>query len=158
LTLTDKNSENFAIEIDEKALVLAKETIIIKAEPTKILEVLADIKNWSIWRSDIEYTKILDKKSQKELKFEWKSGGLKYRSVVHTHSNNLFGWTGRTVGAYAIHNWCLKKVENGTEVEASESLSGFSIRLMKKKMILELPQMMKKDLQELKNKCEEGSL
>lgn len=156
--VNDKYLENFNIEVDKQALVIAKESMIINAEPSEILAVLSNIKNWPSWRSDIEYTEILNEKSQQEIKFKWKSKGLKYTSMVHTYSDNLFGWTGRTFGAFAIHNWQLKSVKTGTEVEVSESLTGVSIRLMKKKMMKELPEMMRKDLQDLKNKCEKIDL
>lgn len=46
----------------------------------------------------------------------------------------MFGWTGNTIGAHAIHNWYIKNLSNGSEVVVQESLSGWSILLLRKMM------------------------
>lgn len=146
---------DFNVVCDFNALVFAEEHIIIHAKRDEIMAVLSDINNWYNWRNGISEIKLLASHIQEGAKFEWKSGGLKYKSEIHTASAACFGWTGNTIGAHAIHNWYIKKLSNGSsEVVVQESLSGWSILLLRKMMRRELPILLKKDLQELKFACE----
>ena len=100
---------DFNVVCDFNALVFAEEHIIIHAERDKIMAVLSEINNWHNWRNGISEIKLLASHIQEGAKFEWKSGGLKYKSEIHTASAACFGWTGNTIGAHAIHNWYIKK-------------------------------------------------
>jgi hypothetical protein len=151
------NSVNvFNTEINYQALVTAHETIEIHASKKIIMSILTNILEWPTWRQDISNVQLLsiDNNIRIGTDFEWKSNGLKYHSQIHTCTTTLFGWTGKTIGAYAVHNWKLTTNKSSTTVEVSESLEGLSIRLMKRKMQSELPLLLRKDLHDLKIQCE----
>jgi hypothetical protein len=61
-------------------------------------------------------------------KFKWSADGLNYKSQIHTYNKDTFGWTGITIGAYAIHNWYFIEDNGGTLVKVEESLEGFFIK------------------------------
>jgi len=120
--------------INQEAPVVQKKEIIINAAPEKIWKILINIENWDKWNNRIKKPMI-----QEDLKegttFTWKTNGSKIKSRIHTFSSNkILGWTGKTFGATAIHNWYLEPTENGTRVKVEESMQGWIIGLMKKKM------------------------
>lgn len=122
------------LQINESAPVLQKNEILINAEPEEIWEVLTDIRRWPHWN-----TKISNIHVPRELvpnsNFTWKTNGNTIRSEVHTMiRNQSFGWKGRTFGARAVHNWYLESTGRGTIVRVEESMNGWLIVLMKKKM------------------------
>ncbi|WEV36292.1 SRPBCC family protein [Lactobacillus sp. ESL0677] len=143
--------KNFNINVDDNAIVSASSNILIDADSQTVMKVLSDIKNWTAWRSDINYVRVKSNYPIKEnSQFVWKSNGLTYKSTVHTCTSHLFGWTGKTIGAFAIHNWQLTDEGNQTRVQVAESLSGIAIRLMRNGMKSNLPKLMVKDLTDLK--------
>lgn len=151
------NSVNvFNTEINYQAPVIAHETIEIHASKKIVMSILTNILEWPTWRQDISNVQLLsiDNTVRTGTDFKWKSGGLKYHSQVHTCTTALFGWTGKTIGAYAVHNWKLTTNDSRTTVDVSESLEGLSIKLMKRKMQSELPLLLRKDLRDLKIQCE----
>jgi len=120
--------------INQEAPVVQKKEIIINATPEKIWEVLTNIEKWDKWNERIIEPEL---KGQLEVEstFTWNTNGSKIKSKVHTLiSNKVLGWTGKAFGASAIHNWYLEPVERGTKVGAEESMDGWIIKLMKKKM------------------------
>jgi len=50
------------------------------------------------------------------------------------HTVDLFkqlGWTGKTFGMFAIHNWTLTENDGKTKVSIEESLEGLFAKLLK---------------------------
>ncbi|WP_159723709.1 SRPBCC family protein [Enterococcus sp. CSURQ0835] len=154
----ESESQKFNIPINNDAPVTAHAKIQINSELEKVSQTLADLAEWTNWRRKIDYVKVINNTSEVKVgtEFVWKSGGLKYKSKVYTFSENEFGWTGKTLGAFAVHNWCLKSLGSKTEVEVWESLTGIAIKLMKKNMERSLPKMMENDLADLKAACEKN--
>ena len=63
------------------------------------------------------------------------SGGAKILSTLHTV--NLYkelGWTGSSLGIYAIHNWTLTEENGQTRLSVSESMEGLLARTFSKKL------------------------
>lgn len=147
-----QNQVNMTINLE--APVIQTKEIFINAAPEKVWEVLTDIKNWGEWNNRIKKPTL-----QEELKvgtaFTWKTNGSKIKSKIHTYrTNQVMGWTGKTFGARAIHNWYLEPINNGTLVKVEESMEGWVIRLMKNKMDNILKEDMDFWLQQLKIKSE----
>ena len=90
-----------------------------------------------------------------ETTFDWKTGGAKIHSTLHTVEpfKNL-GWTGKAMGAFAIHNWILNEINGQTQVTVEESMEGFLVRLFKKSFQKSLENGMQKWLELLKRECE----
>ena len=140
--------------INQKAPVVQKKQTIIHSSPEKIWEILTDIDNWSKWNS-----KIRQPHAQETIgigsTFTWKINGSKIRSKIHFFSpHEVFGWTGKTLGASAIHNWYLEATENGTKVIVEESMEGWIIQLMKRKINQKLAEDMAFWLEQLKKESE----
>ena len=147
---------SFSIPINQHAPVVAQKTTLINSTPEDIISKLSDISKWSTWRKSIKWAHIDSTNTQARVgtTFIWKSGGLKYNSQIHTLSKNAFGWTGKTIGAYAVHNWLFTEINNQTRVDVVESLDGIAIKILHKQMNKNLPILLEEDLKELKLICE----
>lgn len=140
--------------INLNAPVTCSKSILIAAKPSKIWSVLTDINRWPEWQTDITTATINDPLAPNN-QFSWKSGGVKIKSVLHTVTpEQSFGWTGKTMGIYAIHNWQLKQQNNGTEVLVKESMDGLLASIFKKSFNQNLEKGMQKWLELLKLECE----
>lgn len=120
--------------INYKAPVVQTKETIINAKPQKVWTVLTEIKNWSNWNTKIK-NPIIKVAPKVGASFTWKTNGSKIKSEIHTfNQSSEFGWTGKTFGAKAIHNWYLEPTENGTRVIVEESMEGWIIGLIKKRI------------------------
>ena len=142
------------ININTKAPVIDKQEIIINAPVVKVWSVLTEINNWPDWQSAVKKANL--KTSLKEgAEFIWNAGGVTLKSIIHTcEPFKSFGWTGKTIGAFAIHNWRFESVNDGTIVFVEESLQGFFPSIFKKKFKRNLNDGMSKNLRELKEASE----
>lgn len=142
------------MKINQEAPVVQSEEIIINAKPEKVWKVLTDIEKWSSWNSNIKDPKLKEAPSV-GASFTWKTNGSKIKSKIHTYDQNeSLGWEGKTFGAKAIHNWYLEPTNNGTKVIVEESMEGWIIALMKKKMNSTLEKDITFWLKQLKFECE----
>ncbi|CAN5276351.1 hypothetical protein BH23BAC1_BH23BAC1_43520 [soil metagenome] len=141
--------------IDLKAPVITSNQLEIKASPEIVWQVLTNVARWTDWQSSIQTVDAPEMVSE-GITFNWKSGGINFTSSIHTMQKEamLFGWTGKTIGAYAVHNWKLKPVKSGTIVYVEESLSGIFPSLLKRKFQNDLERSMEINLLELKEYCE----
>lgn len=154
LGTTTQGQNQVNVDINQDAPVVQSNEIYIKAAPDKVWEVLINIENWDEWNNKIKNPKL-----QEELKvgatFTWKTNGSKIKSKIHTYkTNQAIGWTGKTLGARAIHNWYLEPTERGTLVKVEESMEGWIVKLMKKKINKTLKEDMAYWLEQLKIKSE----
>ena len=142
------------IRTNEQAPVKCRKIIKINSDAKKVWSVLTDINSWTRWQKDITYSKL-----NGELKpgstFDWKSGGVKIHSTLHTvQPFKEIGWTGKALGTFAIHNWKVTEKDGQTDVEADESMEGFLVRLLKKSFSKSLEKGMQTWLEFLKKECE----
>ncbi len=143
--------------INDSAPVQCNKKILINADSKTVWAVLTDIDNWATWQTDISQSK-LHGELKPETAFDWKSGSAKIRSVIHTvNASSQFGWTGKSFGMLAIHNWTLTEADNKTTLEVNESMEGFLAALFKKPFNKNLEQGMQKWLELLKRECEQLS-
>lgn len=112
------------IEINKEAPVKSRHQIEINAPIDTVWKNLTDIGNWTSWQKAISKT-IVHGDIKEGTRFDWKAGGLSFKSKIHTvNPKSMFGWTGTTIGASAIHNWMLEEKGNTTVVTVEESLEG----------------------------------
>ncbi len=115
---------------------------------------MTDIDNWANWQIEISNPK-LNGQLKPNTSFDWKTGGVKLRSILHTvEPYKQFGWTGKVFGMLAIHNWTLTETIMQTEVSVSESMEGFLARLFKKSFNKNLKKGMQTWLDLLKKESE----
>lgn len=118
--------------INSKALVQCSKSIIINAPVRKVWDTLTNINSWADWNPEIAYARTNDLLTEGAT-FDWKTGGSKIRSVLHTVvPYQYFGWTGKALGASAIHNWTLKGTGDKTTVTVEESMDGLIVALFSK--------------------------
>ncbi len=140
--------------INKSAPVKCSKKITIGADNKKVWGVLTNIDNWATWQKDISRPK-LNGALKPETTFDWKSGGIKIHSTLHTVKPfSHFGWTGETFGMFAIHNWTLTDMGGKTMVEVEESMEGFIARLFRNSFNKNLENGMQKWLELLKQECE----
>ena len=140
--------------INNNAPVKCSRSITIHAPVKKVWALLTDIDNWDSWQTDISRPK-LNGALQPATIFTWKTGGAAIESTLHTvEPYQQFGWTGKTFGMLAIHNWTLVQQEHSTIVTVDESMEGFLALLFKKSFNKNLEKGMKKWLKLLKEESE----
>lgn len=154
MAINVKAQNQSQMTINQDAPVVQTNEIVINATSEKVWQILTNIQNWDKWNERIKKPKLLSN-LQDGSSFTWKTNGSKIRSKIHSFSTNkILGWRGKTFGASAIHNWYLEPTENGTKVKVEESMEGWIINLMKKKMNERLAEDMLYWLEQLKQECE----
>jgi hypothetical protein len=87
--------------------------------------------------------------------FTWTSGGARIRSIVHTLDPfQSPGWTGKSLGIFAIHNWTLSRENGTTRIQVEESMEGMLARIFSAAFRKNLEQGMENWLDLLKTECE----
>ncbi len=149
---SQKNNMN--IPINEKAPVVASSEIEIEASVDTVWAVLTNINHWPSWMKDVTKT-VVQGDIKQGTKFNWKAAGLSFSSQIHTSNpKTQFGWTGKTIGASAIHNWFFEKKGNFTVVKVEESMQGVLPRLFAGAFQKNLNSDVIKDLKDLKAAAE----
>lgn len=134
LAATAKAQTNSPVTVNQKAPVLQRSEIFIQASPEKVWKLLTEISNWSTWQPAINKA-ALNGPLQSGTTFRWKTGGMNINSRLHTVNEfSRFGWTGRSMGTYAVHNWTLLPENGGTVVTVEESLQGLLASLFKRSL------------------------
>ena len=119
------------MEIDTSAPIYSRKEIIINAPVEKVWQIQTGIKSWVNWQPDVTSAKLEGPLATGTV-FRWKVKGLAITSTLHTvEPNQHIGWTGVSLGMYAIHNWTFERQGENTHVVTEESLSGWLTRLMK---------------------------
>lgn len=114
------------------APVRSNQEIQIKAPIKKVWSVMADVNIWDKRQSDISKAKLLSELNIGG-KFTWRTGGAGINSTFHTiNKPTQLGWSGKTYGMYAVHNWYFEETDNGTLVSVDENMEGFLASLFKK--------------------------
>ena len=137
-------SNSIMKSINNDAPVTCIKTIKIHASRETVWEVMTNIDRWADWQTDISTPK-LNGELQPESTFDWKTGGARIHSTLHTvEPFHYFGWTGRSFGMLAIHNWTLTETEGMTTVQVEESMEGFLASVFKKMLTHNLEKGMRK--------------
>jgi hypothetical protein len=140
--------------INNNAPVKCSKAITILSGSEKVWEVMSNINNWATWQTEISAPQ-LNGELKPETTFDWKTGGAKIHSTLHTvNPNRQLGWTGKTFGMYAIHNWELKEIDGITTVQVNESMEGFLASVFKSAFNKSLEKGMQNWLELLKKECE----
>jgi uncharacterized protein YndB with AHSA1/START domain len=142
------------VPTNPNAPVKVSKSIVINARPDRLWALLTDINHWADWQTDITKPQ-LNGPLQPGSTFDWKTGGAAIHSTLHTvEPNKQFGWTGKTFGMYAIHNWTLTEVQGGTKVTVDETMAGFLAGLLKTSFNKNLATGMQRWLELLKTESE----
>jgi carbon monoxide dehydrogenase subunit G len=145
------------ISINQHAPVICSKEITIHAKSEKVWSVLTDIDHWADWQTDIG-DPVLMGDLKEGTSFEWKTGGVRIHSTLHTvKAYTHFGWTGKTFGMFAIHNWTIAEDKGITMVHVDESMEGLLASLFKKSFNKNLEKGMQKWLELLKKVSENNT-
>lgn len=140
--------------INHQAPVVASKSITINTNSEKVWEIMTNINDWPRWQTEISNSK-LNGGLQSGSSFVWKTGGSKIQSTLHTvKPYTQFGWTGKTFGIFAIHNWILTSQEGQTIVTVEESMEGLLAKLFSNAFNKMLAKGMLSWLELLKKECE----
>ena len=142
------------MQINQNAPVKANAEILINATPEQVWAVLTNINQWTKWNSKVSKS-VANQPVAKGSSFSWTINGAKIHSQLHTvETFKSFGWSGKTFGATAIHNFYLSASNGGTLVKVEESMEGWLVRLFKNKMNKDLAKDMVYWLEQMKAECE----
>lgn len=140
--------------INHSAPVVCKKRIFIQAPVNKVWSMLTDIDHWADWQKDITKSK-LHVTLQPGSTFDWKSNGVTIHSTIKiVEINHEIGWTGKSMGLYAIHNWMLRESNGQTEVIVEESMQGLLASLFSNMFNKNLERGLTNWLDFLKKECE----
>lgn len=121
----------FNIPLDSAAAVLCRQQIQIAAPIALVWARLTELAQWPAWNSDISRVQVAGPLAP-GTRFTWRTGGATIQSELHTVLlGQAFGWSGRTMGLYAVHNWTLSEADGVVTVSVEESMSGLLARLFK---------------------------
>lgn len=119
-------------DINRKAPVTCSRTVDINEPARVVWNLITDINKWSEWQTEIRNPELRDTPAVGSV-FTWTTGGVKITSTIHTvEPVSAFGWTGKTFGATAIHNWMINSNGSVTTVTVDESMEGFLVTLFKR--------------------------
>lgn len=138
------------IEVNRNAPAYYKLDVTINARAEKVYNILANISRWPEWQKNVKSTDV--RGSVKEgTEFRWRAKGVNLVSKLHTaRPYSEFGWTGRALWIYAIHNWTFTEQNGRTHVLVEESMEGFLAGLSQSTLESD----MKQSLGELKREAE----
>jgi hypothetical protein len=137
------------------APVVTSKQIFVNSSPEIVWEALTQIRNWKQWNTAVQQVDPIEMVSE-NLTFKWKANGIPFTSTIHTLNKEdyLLGWTGKTIGVHAIHNWKLQSQNGATLVYTEESLDGILPKLFRKKFQETLTHTIANNLNDLKTFCE----
>ncbi|MDX5446831.1 MAG: SRPBCC family protein [Bacteroidota bacterium] len=148
------HSSEMNLSVNQEAPVVSNGKILIDAPVETVWTILSTIDEWPSWQSEVTEARILGD-LEVDQAFLWKASGLSFKSTLHTvEPERRIGWTGKTTGAYAVHNWTLSRDGNQTLVVVEESLQGFFPRIFPGYFQKNLNGGIQNNLQELKKACE----
>jgi uncharacterized protein YndB with AHSA1/START domain len=140
--------------INENAPATCRMDMVIDAPVERVWGVIAGIDAWPTWNMDVGGAK-LDGPLAVGTAFDWKAGGARIRSILHTvEEGKCIGWTGKAFGAFAVHNWTLAAVDGGTKVLVEESMEGLVVRVFRGYFRRSLEKGMGRWLEALRGECE----
>lgn len=139
---------------DPQAPVYQKQCTIINAPAEKVWKMLADINRWPSIFDYVTKAK-LNGPLKADTTFNWTANGFPIHSTLHiVEPYNNFGWSGRSLGIFAIHNWSFIEFDGMTSVTVSESMEGFIAKTFRKQLNRMLEKEMMKSLEYLRIACE----
>lgn len=139
---------------DPHAPVYQKKCTIINATPERVWRILTDIDQWPKWMGNVRKAKI-NGPLLPDTTFKWHASGFSINSTIHiVEPFSNFGWSGRSMGIFAIHNWSLTSFDGATSVTVSESMQGLVARIFRKSLNRMLENDMIKSLEYLRIECE----
>lgn len=119
------------MEINEEAPAIVRKEIGIRAAPETVWAVHTNIDAWPSWHPDITRA-ALQGPLEPGSTFTWKSGPGSITSTLEVvEPPRLVTWTGKAVGARAIHVWRFEPTGDGTRVLTQESIEGWPVTLLK---------------------------
>lgn len=152
--ISKPHSSDMNIPINSEAPVKSEYMLEIDAPVDIVWQILTDIDNWPVWQKSVTQATIAGK-AEEGARFDWKAGGLSFKSRIHTMKPMaMLGWTGTTLGASAVHNWKFEDHIGKTKVTVEESLQGVFPRLFRKYFQANLDAGVKLNLEELKTAAE----
>ena len=121
------------MDIDTAAPVRAARSVQLRAAPTDVWRLLADIPHWSDWNTDVRDVSVPDG-VRPGATFTWRSGPGRIRSTfAAVEPGRELSWTGRSLGIHAVHVYRLEPTADGTTVVLEESWTGLPARLMRRR-------------------------
>jgi uncharacterized protein YndB with AHSA1/START domain len=122
------------MEVPSDAPVIASTEAEIGAPAEVVWDILADFESWPEWNRDVESLELEGPVAPGTV-FRWKTGPSKITSKLESVDRPTeLGWTGKTLGAKAVHVWSFESRGDATVVRTTESFEGLLPRLMRRRM------------------------
>jgi uncharacterized protein YndB with AHSA1/START domain len=142
------------MNIDENALVIAREEILIDAPLESTWGLHTDISSWSEWLPDIDAA-MIEGPLEVGTVFRWQTYGLTIESTIQEiDPPRRIVWSGPAQDITAIHVWTMTPSEDGVLVHTEESWDGDPVRAQPEEMRQALDGSLQVWLQSLKQKAE----
>lgn len=111
--------------------VRAASTVTVAASPDAVWSMLVDIGSWSSWYPDLRKVECAGPPGPGS-RFSFKSGPVSIDGTVDQWEPGLaFGFTGTSKGADAVYRFSFAPGPDGTEVAATQEMTGLAVRTMR---------------------------
>jgi uncharacterized protein YndB with AHSA1/START domain len=122
------------MEINREAPVVVSATADVTAPRDVVWNVVADIDSWPRWNPDVSEVSLSGELAPGS-EFRWKAGPGTIRSTLReVEPPRRIAWSGKSLGASAVHVWTLEPTSGGTTVRTEESADGLVVRLLRSRM------------------------
>jgi uncharacterized protein YndB with AHSA1/START domain len=122
------------MDVPRDAPVIASSEATIDAPAEIVWDVLADLEHWPEWNPNVKSVEV-DGPVAPGTVFRWKAGPSKITSTLRSVERpSEIGWTGKTLGARAVHAWSFESRGDGTVVRTTESFEGLVPRVFRGRM------------------------
>jgi uncharacterized protein YndB with AHSA1/START domain len=122
------------MEINGQAPVVVSAAIEVAASPDVVWGVLTDFDAWPSWNPEVSEASLGGALAPGS-GFQWKAGPGTIRSTIRElDPPRRIAWTGRSMGASAIHVWTLESSSGGTALRTEESVEGLIVRALRGRM------------------------
>jgi hypothetical protein len=142
------------MDIDPHARITSRGSVDVSASPLEVWVVLTDFGRWPTWNPDVTDAR-LDGELASGGTFAWRSALGTMSSVLRSvEVGRELGWTATSRGAHGSWVWRIEPTQRGSRVTVEESWSGWSARLVRKRIGRSLQGLLVEGLHNLKTEAE----
>lgn len=120
--------------IDPAAPVVARAEIEVRASPTRVWSVLADVEEWPTWNPAVRGVR-LQGDLEAGASFRWAAGpGTISARLTRVDEPHLLAWRDRAMGLRVVHVWRIEELPGGCAVTTEACLTGLPARLLARRL------------------------
>lgn len=143
------------MDINQNAPLVGRKEMVIAAPLDTVWALVSELERWPDWQPDVKWIKLEGPLAPGSV-FRWNSSGLNFTSTLQeVLPKRRIGWTGKTLGLNAVHNWTFEPIDDThTRVTTEESIAGILSGIIKLLSANFMAESLESALQKLKTAAE----